>query len=578
MKNFRWLRNGASILMLLLVNRYGQAPGQSPGQSPGHKQSPSFPSNIPVYSPVSSSLNYPLNSPVSSSSVQKKQDSDLETAKLKKREFLELSAKSNYQIGNANEKWKWSISNNTSLIHSARFEQMGSDQQISLAKYDFTQPLFGTHQFGPPNFTTVKYTDSTVCRNNLNDMDFAHNITNPGDELFDLLANDPKKLEFVTSFNAFLPGGLRFFPAHPVVGPRFPFNAGFPAFGRPFFAGNAFFGNPFFGGFGNPFFGGFGGFGNPFLGGFGGFGNPFIGGFGGFGNPFFGGFGGVNNINIVVNPVQRPLVIQPTPPVAQPPIQIVMNAPGNVIIQPGIPINPGEFIIIQPKPPNQANQPNLPKLNNPIPELPKLPEGNLPKFPIVPKQPNDLKMPKIEKAPEVKIEIPKKKLEVKKEGPGGNLLSEVAQANPIEESKRLQQLGLDAFEEHQFGKALERLKQAVRIAPDQGDNYFLLAEAQFACEKYREAVATINKGLKVQKNWPKTRFSPRQLYGVQQFVFEDQLMALEKLVKESPKDSILEFLYAYHLWFEGKQKEAKVHFEKLISQNKDDENVLYFLK
>ena len=76
--------------------------------------------------------------------------------------------------------------------------------------------------------------------------------------------------------------------------------------------------------------------------------------------------------------------------------------------------------------------------------------------------------------------------------------------------------------------------------------HFLLAEALFTLGKYREAVASIEEGMRLRPDWPGERFNLRQPYGDENPDYADHLERLEETLQRHPDDFFLLFLRAVH--------------------------------
>lgn len=131
-----------------------------------------------------------------------------------------------------------------------------------------------------------------------------------------------------------------------------------------------------------------------------------------------------------------------------------------------------------------------------------------------------------------------------------------------DEPSRLAKLGTEAFARQEYGRAERLFRQATTVEGRQGRAYFLLAQAQFALGKYREAVDSIQEGLRVRPDWPVSRFRPREMYGPNAADFDDQLKQLRAALTRFPDDPVLLFLLAYQLWFDERQDEARQLFQR----------------
>jgi hypothetical protein len=123
-------------------------------------------------------------------------------------------------------------------------------------------------------------------------------------------------------------------------------------------------------------------------------------------------------------------------------------------------------------------------------------------------------------------------------------------------------LGKKAFAAREYGQAAQRFRQAALAAPLDCMPHFLLAQAQFALGKYRDAVNAIQAGLALKKDWPGKNFSPRALYKGNQAEFPSHLKRLEQLVDKHPNDGVMLFLLAYELWFDGQRAKARPLFRQ----------------
>jgi protein TonB len=136
------------------------------------------------------------------------------------------------------------------------------------------------------------------------------------------------------------------------------------------------------------------------------------------------------------------------------------------------------------------------------------------------------------------------------------------EADPRAESARLSALGQAAFAAGEYGRAAQRFRQAVHVNPNDARAFFLLAQAEFALGKYDEAVAAIQSGMRLEPDWPTQRFRPVTLYDDNVSDLPEHLQALEDALARLPDDPVLLFLYAYQLWFDGRQEEARPLFQR----------------
>ena len=207
----------------------------------------------------------------------------------------------------------------------------------------------------------------------------------------------------------------------------------------------------------------------------------------------------------------------------------------------------------------------------PMPEKPRIlppPEKERPAPPVPPRKEEPKEPPK--------KEAPKP---VPPRPPEGELPRPPAPADdPREEQARLVERGKEAFKDLEYGRAAQRFRQAVRLAPDEALPHFLLAQALLAGGKYHEAYDAILKGLRRRPDWPAAKFRPLELYGEAVGEYPEQLTALEATLGRHPGDPVLLFLYAYQLWFDGRKDEAAPVFRRALARGADRDAVDRFLR
>ncbi len=137
--------------------------------------------------------------------------------------------------------------------------------------------------------------------------------------------------------------------------------------------------------------------------------------------------------------------------------------------------------------------------------------------------------------------------------------------------------GKQAFEAQEYGRAERFFRQAINKESAPPLAHFLLAQAQLTLDKYQEAADAIQAGLRVQADWPKSKFRPEALYGSHRADFEEQLEHLKALLDRKPSDPVLLNLYAYQLWFSGRTEDAKVLFRRAAEISSDKTWVDLFL-
>src|SRR5262249_5918783 len=143
------------------------------------------------------------------------------------------------------------------------------------------------------------------------------------------------------------------------------------------------------------------------------------------------------------------------------------------------------------------------------------------------------------------------------------------EADPKAENARQIALGKTAFANQEYGRAVNRFRQAIAAAPDEPLAHFLLAQTFFEMGKYVEAVEAIEHGLQLRPDWPRERFAPLELYEPNVALYPDQLRRLEETLAQHPDDPVLLFLYGYQLWFDGRKDEARTLFQQAASRVPD---------
>lgn len=136
----------------------------------------------------------------------------------------------------------------------------------------------------------------------------------------------------------------------------------------------------------------------------------------------------------------------------------------------------------------------------------------------------------------------------------------------------------EAFVAGLYGRALERLADAVKAEPTNPRPHFLMAQCRVARSEYAEAVAAIRDGLALTPDWPTKAFDLRELYGPAGVAFDEHLAELKAAAKADPSDATLAFLVGYHLWFLGDKAEAEKLFRGAVKQVRDPAVIEAFLK
>ncbi len=122
--------------------------------------------------------------------------------------------------------------------------------------------------------------------------------------------------------------------------------------------------------------------------------------------------------------------------------------------------------------------------------------------------------------------------------------------------------GREAHAAKEYGRAIQRFRDAAKRTPDDAVPQFLLAQSLFAAGRYAEAVDAVHTGVRLRPDWPNARFPPRDLYGPNAAEFADHLRRLREALDLLPDDPVLLFLYGYELWLDGRHEEARPLFRR----------------
>jgi hypothetical protein len=220
-----------------------------------------------------------------------------------------------------------------------------------------------------------------------------------------------------------------------------------------------------------------------------------------------------------------------TPPARElPPYDQVMGQPPPEPPLPGR--EAGRFRPLEPDNRDRARRPVRPE---PPPEKP--PEKPPPEQPGPKEPPRDGRAPRLPRGP-------------------------LPDPDPRVESARQVALGKEAFARGEYGRAAERFRQAIEVAPNEPPGYLLLGQAQLALGNYRRAFDALQTGLALRPDWPAEPFRPIELYGGNVVEYAAHVSALEDALAANPNDAVLLFLCGYALWFDGRKAEARPLFER----------------
>jgi hypothetical protein len=147
--------------------------------------------------------------------------------------------------------------------------------------------------------------------------------------------------------------------------------------------------------------------------------------------------------------------------------------------------------------------------------------------------------------------------------PAGHLTPAEPFPDARDESAHLIEMGLASFRDGEYGTAAQRFRQAIALDAMSARAYFYLAQAEFAMGDFREAVAVIHAGMKVDRLWPRTPIQLRpELFRGREAVFQEQLKRLMDALALQPTHPLLLFLAGHQSWFDGRRDEAVGIFHK----------------
>jgi hypothetical protein len=150
--------------------------------------------------------------------------------------------------------------------------------------------------------------------------------------------------------------------------------------------------------------------------------------------------------------------------------------------------------------------------------------------------------------------------------------------DPRAASARNIDLGKEVFAIGEYGRAVFRFQKAADLTPDQAMPHFLLAQSLLALGKYRDAVAAIHAGMALDPTWPATGARFAALYGPDNNELALHLQQLAAARAAQPDDPVLLFLQAVALWFDGRQDDARLLFERAAPRVPDRRDIDRFLQ
>src|SRR5262249_22147206 len=146
----------------------------------------------------------------------------------------------------------------------------------------------------------------------------------------------------------------------------------------------------------------------------------------------------------------------------------------------------------------------------------------------------------------------------------------VASSSPA--SSSFAREGEEAFKARDYKGAVRSWRHALVDDPQNGTLVMMLAQALFGVGQYDEAAGATQQGMFLlpQEQWGVVVSNYTELYeDTQDYV--DQLKALEKTVKEKPKDPALRFLVGFHYGYLSYPVEAVRELDELLKLAPQDQ-------
>ena len=144
-------------------------------------------------------------------------------------------------------------------------------------------------------------------------------------------------------------------------------------------------------------------------------------------------------------------------------------------------------------------------------------------------------------------------------------------------ARRLIGFGDAHFRNGKYSEALRRYKSAATSSPTLGNAYFRQGYALMAMGRYEPAAGAIERGLKLDPNWARSRFHNDDLYGQNAQIKAKHIDALATAAADAPNDAALQFLFGVYLYFDGRPDQAAPFFEHAARLIGDDAHVAGFL-
>jgi tetratricopeptide (TPR) repeat protein len=144
-------------------------------------------------------------------------------------------------------------------------------------------------------------------------------------------------------------------------------------------------------------------------------------------------------------------------------------------------------------------------------------------------------------------------------------------------ARRFEHDGDEKFREKQYTRAYELYRSARRAAHDLPEVHFRIAQTLTALGHYTSAVTAIQRGLRLDPDWPASDFDLNELYGGDPLPLLSHKERLAMALRDDMDNPDLLFLLGYELFFSGDRAQARPFFERAAQLTGDPSHIVPFL-
>ena len=137
-----------------------------------------------------------------------------------------------------------------------------------------------------------------------------------------------------------------------------------------------------------------------------------------------------------------------------------------------------------------------------------------------------------------------------------------AQANAL--AWRFIGFGDAQFAQQNYIEANNRYRKASRSAPQVADAWFRQAFALSAMGRSEQAVAVVQRGLRIDPDWPRSDFNLEELFGADEGAKNVYLDTLTEAVENNPHDADPLFMRGVFLHLDGQTDQAEKCFKRSL--------------